>query len=140
MPEGRSFPWKYLPRRNVPLTVTFGKPVPRERLLDSFASTSSSLVDRQNIQITPSPSRSGPADTRTEVDLGELSRYDASQESRSRGIAEGNWLGDVVRAKEKDRRKENDAQKTARIRSELTAVLQQEVESLGRRVLGKDLL
>ncbi|KIP03688.1 hypothetical protein PHLGIDRAFT_31685 [Phlebiopsis gigantea 11061_1 CR5-6] len=76
MPEGRSFPWKYLPRRNVHLSVTFGEPISRKALLDSLA------------------------------------RYDASQETRSLSIAAQNC--------------------------ELTAVLQREVERLGRRILGRD--
>lgn len=138
MPEGRSFPWKYLPRRNVHLSVTFGEPISRKALLDSLASTSSSLVEGQNIQITPSSSQSDPTDAKTEVDPRELSRYDASQETRSLSIAEQNWLGNVIRVKEKEAEGETDSRKTARIRSELTAVLQREVERLGRRILGRD--
>ncbi|KZP13038.1 hypothetical protein FIBSPDRAFT_754067 [Athelia psychrophila] len=30
MPEGRAFPWKYIPRLGVKLSVTFGKPLPPE--------------------------------------------------------------------------------------------------------------
>jgi monolysocardiolipin acyltransferase len=30
MPEGRSFPWKYMPRTGVNLSVNFGEPIPLE--------------------------------------------------------------------------------------------------------------
>ncbi|KAG6866492.1 hypothetical protein C0991_003036 [Blastosporella zonata] len=36
MPEGRSFPYKYLPRYGAQLSVTFGSPIPSEEILDAL--------------------------------------------------------------------------------------------------------
>ncbi|KAG6833849.1 hypothetical protein H0H87_011783 [Tephrocybe sp. NHM501043] len=38
MPEGRSFPFKYLPRYGAQLSVTFGSPIPSEEILDALGS------------------------------------------------------------------------------------------------------
>lgn len=37
MPEGRAFPYKYLPRFGARLSVTFGEPIPPETLLAATA-------------------------------------------------------------------------------------------------------
>jgi len=37
MPEGRAFPYKYLPRIGARLTVTFGKPVPHHELKEALS-------------------------------------------------------------------------------------------------------
>ncbi|KAG6850055.1 hypothetical protein H0H93_001871 [Arthromyces matolae] len=36
MPEGRAFPWKYLPRYGAELSVTFGSPIPAEEILEAL--------------------------------------------------------------------------------------------------------
>lgn len=37
MPEGRAFPYKYLPRFGAKLSVTFGDPIPPEMLLEAMS-------------------------------------------------------------------------------------------------------
>jgi monolysocardiolipin acyltransferase len=34
MPEGRTFPFNYLPRAGVDLSVTFGEPIPADELIE----------------------------------------------------------------------------------------------------------
>jgi len=35
MPEGRDFPFNFLPRAGADLSITFGEPIPAEELLDA---------------------------------------------------------------------------------------------------------
>ncbi|KAG6919282.1 hypothetical protein DXG01_007414 [Tephrocybe rancida] len=36
MPEGRAFPYKYMPRYGAQLSVTFGSPIPSEEILEAL--------------------------------------------------------------------------------------------------------
>ena len=42
MPGGRRFPFNYLPRAGVDLSITFGEPIPSEQLLEATNSKNSS--------------------------------------------------------------------------------------------------
>lgn len=42
MPEGRKFPFNFLPRAGADLSITFGDPIPAEELLDAANSKGSS--------------------------------------------------------------------------------------------------
>ena len=42
MPEGRKFPYNFLPRAGTDLSITFGEPIPGERLLDAARSKDTS--------------------------------------------------------------------------------------------------
>ena len=42
MPEGREFPFNFLPRAGVDLSITFGEPIPAEELLAAVNSKGSS--------------------------------------------------------------------------------------------------
>lgn len=136
MPEGRSFPWKYLPRRGVPLSVTFGEPISPESIQSAVQTVSINHVDDGDVELTTPPSQESKMNTnasKTEFDL-----YSAEQEARSRGIAEHGWLREVFKIKLKESSEELKGPETARIRSEITAVIQREVERLGQRVLSHD--
>ncbi|KAH8830555.1 acyltransferase-domain-containing protein [Flagelloscypha sp. PMI_526] len=92
MPEGRRFPWKYLPRFGARLSVTFGRPIPPEKLLTTLRTgenCDASLLE---------PSRPWPLDIEN---------------------------SNIPQVKEE----------IERLRIEVTQVIQDEVESLGRRAL-----
>jgi monolysocardiolipin acyltransferase len=42
MPEGRKFPFNFLPRAGIDLSITFGEPIPAEELLDAAKSKDTS--------------------------------------------------------------------------------------------------
>lgn len=114
MPEGRKLPYKFLPRRGVALSVTFGQPVPNE---DVKAALKSRTPLTEYEDVLPLPDK----------------RIDDEQESGTR-TATG-WLdpkstGLVEHADDL----EHQARETARIRSAVTAVLHREVAELGRRI------
>ena len=135
MPEGRSFPWKYLPRRAIPLSVTFGEPLSCEEIRNALTLTTSNHTTDGELATTVS---SQGWEMKTNLDHSELNRYNPKQEESSRKIAERGWLGDVFCMKAKHFTEESRGWQTARIRSEITAVIQKEVEKLGRRVLRHD--
>jgi monolysocardiolipin acyltransferase len=138
MPEGRSFPWKYLPRRSVDLSVTFGEPVPPADIRRALASTTSAPMDlaQPSFEIrTPHSDASKDDRPNIAVRVDELALGDPAEEEVSRKTMDEGWLGIAMDAKEKQTEEGRRAQETARIRSELTAVLQREVEKLGRKVI-----
>ncbi|KAJ8522983.1 hypothetical protein ONZ45_g498 [Pleurotus djamor] len=110
MPEGRPFPWKYLPRffAGVKLSVTFGEPINPDVI-------SAALEARSGVEL----------DTSVSPQKGE----------RTHG-----WIGDKIPATHTkhcpDHALEDDV---ARIRSRVTSIIHSAVEDLGRKVDG-DLL
>ena len=46
MPEGRRFPYNFLPRAGIDLSITFGEPIPGEELLGTarFKDTSEDII------------------------------------------------------------------------------------------------
>jgi monolysocardiolipin acyltransferase len=51
MPEGRPFPYKFLPRRGTHLSIHFGDPIPVEEIKKSLVKEGSSL-DKIRIELT----------------------------------------------------------------------------------------
>ncbi|KAF7789140.1 hypothetical protein EIP86_000077 [Pleurotus ostreatoroseus] len=134
MPEGRSWPWKYLPRRQVALSVTFGKPI-RDESIKAALSGIGPLAANP----CTDDSKHGLA-TQHEQSLGV--GPGTQNEVRSLDASEHGWMGDVVARQVKvdavPEQANELARETARIRSAVTAVLHREVEALGRHVLGLD--
>jgi monolysocardiolipin acyltransferase len=116
MPEHRAFPWKYIPRLGVKLSITFGDPLSPENIQAVLRTLSHEDCHRH---ANASPTQ---------------------HLNTNKGACEG---GDrVERVRERmthgmenaSRRREID-----HVRSMVTAVVQQGVESLGKRVSGDTL-
>lgn len=101
MPEGRRFPYKHLPRLGTRVSVTFGQPIPMERIQQAIEISSGDQV----LSSFPNTSK----DCRPFV---------PSQKS-----------GNVDR----------ETLDVLRIRAEITRVVQDEVERLGRLISGDSL-
>lgn len=115
MPEGRAFPYKYFPRPGAKLSVTFGDPLPAEDITKALGV------------------------------LGKEKSSSFSSHGRSHQPMTG-WMGDQA-TKELDRTlegcrdfEEQRTIETMKIRAEVTAIIQQRVESLGRSISGNSLL
>ena len=122
MPEGRPFPYKFLPRPGADLTITFGEPVPPEDIQNAL----SSLVAERRMPDAPD-STSGGLDDPARPTL----------ERQSGAVAEYGWLSaPVSHALHGEMKSAETAVEVARVRSAVTAVIQRDVEALGRRVLG----
>ncbi|PIL32579.1 hypothetical protein GSI_05282 [Ganoderma sinense ZZ0214-1] len=116
MPEGRPFPYKFLPRPGATLSVTFGEPVPSQEIQDALVTT----VEKT----------SAPKFCSTDPSI-------RQQELRSALVAERGWLNDPVQAAGGVGAPGEAAQgAVGRVRSGVTAVIQRRVEGLGRQVLG----
>jgi len=61
MPEGRPFPYKYLPRIGARLGVTFGDPIPAIELLEALHPSSSLVNASQSIKSNVSSAAIGPS-------------------------------------------------------------------------------
>ncbi|TFK51525.1 acyltransferase-domain-containing protein [Heliocybe sulcata] len=115
MPEGRSTPYKFFPRPGVDLSVTFGSPIPAEKIQSALASINRDPAD---VHIPSSTSQSG------NVKHG------------------GGWIGETIAHSVPaytQRYREHDGklwEEMARVRSEVTEVIRREVEALGRSVSG----
>jgi monolysocardiolipin acyltransferase len=135
MPEGRPFPNKFLPRLNQDLSVTFGDPIPADRLISALSEA-------------------------------EMSASAASMEGPIGGAAVhgSGWMGDLVTTKPIVRREEPEIGKhahdpqaiieagkrerrermvgrdvdtrLANVRSDVTEIIHDAVEELGRTVAG----
>ena len=122
MPEGRPSPYKFFPRPGAALSVTFGKPVPTEEIVNALATVAkvnATEASPDHSECIPNPMA-------------------AQQEARSAAVAEHGWLRNVVQATSdvaaaKEARRALDV---SRVRSAVTAVVQRRVEALGRQVLG----
>ncbi|KAI1789890.1 acyltransferase-domain-containing protein [Ganoderma leucocontextum] len=126
MPEGRSFPYKFLPRAGAALSVTFGQPVPTQEIQDALATT----VEKNSVLEAPPDRSGGIPDSST-----------LQQELRSAPVVGQGWLsnpvqaaGDLPAADAEDAARR--AIEVGRVRSAVTAVIQRRVEALGRQVLG----
>lgn len=130
MPEGRSWPWKFFPRRGVALSVTFGEPICDDSIKTALTTKT---------PITKTRSNGFPMEK--EQSLSVVSGK-TQNELQSLEVSEQGWMGDAiahkVKADDVPEKADELARETARIRSAVTAVLHREVEALGRRVLGLD--
>ncbi|KAI0631668.1 acyltransferase-domain-containing protein [Trametes polyzona] len=126
MPEGRPFPYNFFPKPGAALSVTFGEPVPAKDIQDAL----DSLVLNKQLPEVPSSSHGGLADPAR-----------PREEASSGAVAEQGWLGRPVSHAIEGaggHQLAGDpalAEEIARVRSAVTAVIQREVEALGRKVL-----
>ncbi|EMD35914.1 hypothetical protein CERSUDRAFT_115825 [Gelatoporia subvermispora B] len=124
MPEGRPFPWKYLPRSGATLSVSFGPPVRTEELEEILHS------DIQKSRDAASHATLGAADTKP---------LDVHDEVSSMQTTKARWMGGTVNAAvgtlgQDDDQQREEASRMAQVRSALTAVVQQYVVELGLEV------
>jgi len=116
MPEGRSIPYKFIPRLGANLSITFGSPIPAEKIQSALAT-----VDRNPAHIHIRPSHS---------------------DNVSHG---GGWIGETITQLAPaftPQYCERDGQlweEMARVRSEVAEIIRREVEALGRSVSGERL-
>ena len=107
MPEGRPFPYKYLPRIGARLSITFGDPVPAYELLDAL-----------NVSKTDS-----------DVDLASAVLGD------SKGLT--GWMGEVANLKQAPTiLHEQDSPYNLLVRHKLTGIIHRDVQALGRSISG----
>lgn len=115
MPEGRNWPFKFFPKHGVDLSITFGKPIRNEdikqALKTSFISplANDALVSGDTV-------------------------FDDSVEQRSGMVTEQGWMGEGTTGIVRPQDPHSTALEVERIRSAVTAVIQREVELLGKQV------
>jgi len=124
MPEHRSFPWKYIPRVGVKLSVTFGDPLlPQDIQVALRALSRQDRYRHANINEAPEDGVADDGEYRLfGIDYLERVRERVARESISMET------GDESRKR-----------KTDYVRSMITAVVQQSVEAVGRRISGNTL-
>lgn len=108
MPEGRAFPYKFLPRPGVQLSITFGDP----------------LHVRDIKKALGAENPSGPFSL-------------DSKQRKTEGWLVGETNGELNRKRCNDTQNSMDAE--SKIRTEITALVQRAVESLGRSISGDSL-
>ncbi|KAI0740387.1 acyltransferase-domain-containing protein [Earliella scabrosa] len=121
MPEGRPFPYKFLPRPGAALSVTFGKPVPAQDIQDTLAM----LVQQRRMPDLPHSPLGVPASPSRSL-----------EEEISGDVTQHGWLGATLSHVMQAEVLPESAAEIARVRSAVTAVIQRDVEALGRSVLG----
>ncbi|KAH9840643.1 acyltransferase-domain-containing protein [Rhodofomes roseus] len=130
MPEGRSAPWKFLPRPGAALSITFGKPVDNAAIRETL----NVAVNKGDIPELPQSTHGGRKDP-----------VRPHQEEVSARVSESGWLGGAASPRTKVGSESETtrtaewraAEEIARIRSAVTALLQRKVEELGKDVVGK---
>ena len=105
MPEGRSFPYKYFPRPGTQLSVTFGDPVPGERIQQAL--------------------RALGKNTQT-------SFHSLTSDHKS----PTHWMANVT---QHDTAGTSLSSEILQVRAEVTGIVQNTVEALGRSVCGESL-
>jgi len=107
MPEGRPFPYKYLPRTGTHLSVTFGDPVPAHKLLEALnVSKKGSGVDSTSVY---------PEDTKR------LTGWMADQANLEQAITIHH---------------EEDCHHNRWVRQKVTGIIHRDVQALGRSISG----
>ncbi len=114
MPEGRPFPYNFIPRFGAKLSVTFGTPIPAD-------------VIRQSLEIPPST-----------IDSGIDSKF-VKEGEEPKG-----WLGEELQRTLVRRHHKEDLANTARtaeelskVRARVTSIIHDAVENLGYSVSGR---
>lgn len=128
MPEHRPFPYKYLPKMGIQLSVTFGDPIPPDKIIVALNAMR---------RLKPSYSPPGLVENST--------RHNGppSRSGFSSALHVGGWIkdtiiqtgGDPIEVYEGAGR----CAQMDEIRSDVTAIIQQAVEDLGRKVSGSKL-
>ena len=120
MPEGRSFPWNYIPKLGCKLSITFGEPLLPEEIKAALHVIGQESIPRNNWHSPVTRlSHTNPA-------IDNLCGAD-----RIERVSEG--------AKESTSFEREEKMKIEHVRSMVTAVIQRGVEALGRRVQGDSL-
>lgn len=126
MPEGRTAPWKFFPRPGAALSITFGKPVDNTAVREMLG-LAVSTGDMPELPQGTSGGRTDPVRPR--------------EEEASARVSESGWWGNAASPRPKvgvqSAPEWQTAEEIARIRSAVTALLQREVEKLGREVVGE---
>jgi len=131
MPEHRSFPWKYIPRPGVKLSITFGNPLSPEDIQTALRALSregynfqSNVSDKSRMR----PIGEGISLNDQAVD-GDDKLFGADYTER---VREGVTRESISINIEGEARK----QKIDHVRSMVTAIVQRSVEAVGRQVSG----
>ena len=161
MPEHRSWPYKFFPRRGVPLGVAFGEPIPISRIVERLSRVFARDTPGRTRDVPTelhSPTLNGNAKPFHELTLAtehDFTIGNPAEERASLDRAREGWMGPKLDhllrsqpelappqkfATASDSLAVADtylAHETARIRSAITAVIREEVEALGRRVIAE---
>jgi len=111
MPEGRAFPYKYFPRPGAKLSVTFGDPIPADVIQKALGNLGDGQTDKLEAVARP-PLPKGWIRDQITSKLGDKGAIDNADE-RTKDIL--------------------------KIRSEVTAIIRDSVEALGRSICGDTL-
>jgi monolysocardiolipin acyltransferase len=128
MPEHRPFPWKYVPHFGVKLSITFGDPLPPEDI-----QTVLRMLSHGDCHHYASASPAQHSNTDKGVckggDSGEDMHFGINRVKEMKGRMTREFI-----TMDASRKREIDC-----VRSMVTAVVQQSVETVGRRVSGDTL-
>jgi len=130
MPEHRPFPWKFIPRLGCKLSVTFGNPLSPQDIQVALRVTSHEDRRRRG-STSPSQCRYLSSEDTREGDA-------VDGEDRLFGIDHGQRAREGITRESTnvDLEDESRKRKIDHVRSMVTAVVQREVEAVGRRVSG----
>lgn len=125
MPEHRPFPYNCLPKMGIQLSVTFGDPIPPDKIIVALNALRRLKLSSSPSGVVENPTRhSGPS-------------------SRSSALHIRGWMeGAIIQAGGDPIEEREGAERCAQmdeIRSEVTAIIQRAVEDLGRKVSGNKL-
>jgi monolysocardiolipin acyltransferase len=121
MPEGRPFPYKFFPRRGQHLSITFGEPIDPSSLLRTLDPSTTPHPSSQKQPQDPAPAA--------------LDATNAPSDAEPRAFRPMPWLAPApLRRGEPG---EGLASSVQGVRSRVTAVVQEAVEALGRKVSGE---
>lgn len=142
MPEGRAIPYKFMPRPGQELSVTFGEPIPAERL--SAALQTTDVLTREAVSnnalysgvtahgtgwmanlVTTRPIDTHPTQSTTEVG--------------SQSIGQTTNVGTGGKEKREQLVGTEVDEQLAHVRAEVTRIVQHAVEELGRKLVGDQL-
>jgi len=124
MPEGRRFPYKFLPRLGANVSITFGDPLPSENIKAALRT----IMPKQSDTFVPS----NTVETRQDRIGGERMLGWMGAEATRELSRKWNTV-------EQGTRRQGIEEDIKHIRSEVTAVVQRAVEALGRQVSGDTL-
>lgn len=148
MPEGRPAPFKFFPKPGVDLSITFGQPVNNDHIKAALRTSMNAGIGYGCQEPINAPIPIPVIDGKSFA----VPVYSTSSEVRSERISEQRWMGDVISPMVHQLEQQSVAgaeisahgssvtqvglaTETERIRSAVTAILQRDVEALGRKVL-----
>jgi len=124
MPEHRPYPWKFIPRLGCKLSITFGDPLSPQEVQAALR-----VLSHKDARTSPGQSVTPIKDG--DVEDGEERLFGIGHVERVReGITRESISIDLEESRKR---------RTDHVRSMVTAIVQREVEALGRRVSGDNL-